>query len=271
MPIISKISAQKKPGRYNIFLDGKYAFSASEQTVAKFVLLKGRKLTDEKITEIKHYDDGARATDLAARYLNYQPRTIFEILQYLKKHHISDESANDAVEELKKMGYLDDHKYVQLFIKNDLRVGTDGSRSLQRKLTQKGVDPEISQVELENVADEDWVSVGQRVLKSMAHKVGKLSERELKRKMKTKLLTHGFDSNVSDMIIEAMDLHADEDEQMEALKKQGIKAYKRFRRFDDRKRKSKIRNYLFTHGFSSSEINAFLDGDIIPLDELSEY
>ncbi len=39
----------------------------------------------------------------------------------------------------------------------------------------------------------------------------------------------------------------------------------------DRKRKSKIRNYLFTHGFSSSEINAFLDGDIIPLDELSEY
>lgn len=48
MPIISKISAQKKPGRYNIFLDGKYAFSASEQTVAKFVLLKGRKLTDEK-------------------------------------------------------------------------------------------------------------------------------------------------------------------------------------------------------------------------------
>ncbi|HBG90524.1 MAG TPA: recombination regulator RecX, partial [Lactobacillus acetotolerans] len=112
------------------------------------------------------------------------------------------------------------------------------------------------QVELENVADEDWVSVGQRVLKSMAHKVGKLSERELKRKMKTKLLTHGFDSNVSDMIIEAMDLHADEDEQMEALKKQGIKAYKRFRRFDDRKRKSKIRNYLFTHGFSSSEINA---------------
>ncbi len=90
------------------------------------------------------------------------------------------------------MGYLDDHKYVQLFIKNDLRVGTDGSRSLQRKLTQKGVDPEISQVELENVADEDWVSVGQRVLKSMAHKVGKLSERELKRKMKTKLLTHGL-------------------------------------------------------------------------------
>ncbi|MCT6822163.1 MAG: recombination regulator RecX, partial [Lactobacillus apis] len=41
MPIITKVSSQKRPGRYNIFLDGKYAFSASEQTIAKFVLLKG--------------------------------------------------------------------------------------------------------------------------------------------------------------------------------------------------------------------------------------
>ncbi|MCT6902799.1 MAG: recombination regulator RecX, partial [Lactobacillus sp.] len=39
MPIITKVSSQKRPGRYNIFLDGTYSFSASEQTVAEFMLL----------------------------------------------------------------------------------------------------------------------------------------------------------------------------------------------------------------------------------------
>ncbi|MDN6040204.1 MAG: recombination regulator RecX, partial [Lactobacillus sp.] len=42
--LITKVSAQRRPGRYNIFLDGKYAFSASEKTVSEFVLLKGKEL-----------------------------------------------------------------------------------------------------------------------------------------------------------------------------------------------------------------------------------
>ena len=67
MPIITKVSSQKRSGRYNIFLDGKYAFSASEQTVAEFVLLKGQELTDEKVNEVKQYDEDAKATNLASR------------------------------------------------------------------------------------------------------------------------------------------------------------------------------------------------------------
>ncbi|MBA1393524.1 recombination regulator RecX, partial [Lactobacillus sp. XV13L] len=48
MPIITKVSAQKRPGRYNVFLDGQYAFSASEQTIAEFILLKGQELSAEQ-------------------------------------------------------------------------------------------------------------------------------------------------------------------------------------------------------------------------------
>lgn len=271
MAIITKVSAQKRPGRYKIFLDGKYAFSASEKTLAEFILLKGKELSEEKVTAIKQFDADAKASDLAAHFLSYEPRTIFEILQYLKKHEISDEAANNAVQELEALGYLDDRQYVQLFIKNNLSVGSDGPKTLQRKLTQKGVDPEISATELEEVSDEDWVEIGQRVVKSMKHQVGKLSERELKQKIKTKLLTHGFDSSLGDLVIEQLDLAPSEDEQLAALKKQGIKAYKRFKRFDERERRFKIKRYLFSHGFSSGEIDAFLEGEIIPLEELDEY
>ena len=269
--IITKVSAQKRPGRYNIFLDGKYAFSAGEKTVAEFVLLKGKELDDEQVEKIRQFAAAAIASDLAAHFLSYEPRTIFEVLQYLKKHEISDEAANSAVNQLNELGYLDDRQYAKLFIKNDLRVGSDGPKSLLRKLTQKGVDPEISQTELDEVMDEDWIEVGQRVIKSMIHQAGKLAQRELKRKMKTKLLMHGFDGGISSEIIASLDLEDDEDLQMQALKKQGIKAYKRFRRYDESECKFRMKKYLFSHGFSTSEIDAFLNGEVINFDDLAEY
>ena len=269
--IITKVSAQKRPGRYNIFLDGKYAFSAGEKTVAEFVILKEKELDDEQVEKIRQFDAAAKASDLAAHFLSYEPRTIFEVLQYLKKHEISDEAANSAVNQLNELGYLDDRQYAKLFIKNDLRVGSDGPKSLLRKLTQKGVDPEISQTELDEVMDEDWIEVGQRVIKSMIHQAGKLAQRELKRKMKTKLLMHGFDGGISSEIIASLDLEDDEDLQMQALKKQGIKAYKRFRRYDESECKFRMKKYLFSHGFSTSEIDAFLNGEVINFDDLAEY
>lgn len=271
MATITKISAQKRPGRYNIFLDNHYAFSLSEKTIANFVLLKGKELTDEQIDEIQGYDEGAKASDLAAKFLSYEPRTVFEVLQYLKKREVSDVAAANAVNELSELGYLDDEQYVHLFINNDLQVGSDGPRNLTRKLTQKGVDPELVQNILDDTDEDEFIEVGTRLVKSLTNKIGQLSEREVRNKMKTKLLSHGFDSGIAQTVVESFDLSPSEDEQFEALKKQGIKAYKKFRNFDERERSFKIKRYLFTHGFSSGEIDAFLNGEIIDLDELAEY
>ncbi|WEV51710.1 recombination regulator RecX [Lactobacillus sp. ESL0731] len=271
MPIITKVSSQKRPGRYNIFLDGQYAFSASEQTVAEFMLLKGQELTPDELAAVKKFDVSSKATALASNYLSYQARTVYEVLQYLQKHGIEDEAAQNAVSQLSAMGFLDDRKYVTLSIKQSLRSGTDGPLTLTRKLTQKGIDPAIIQEELAEVADEDWLDTGLRVLKSLKSQVGKVSERELNRKMNSKLLSHGFSSGIVSLVVAEADMKPDTDAQVEALKKQGVKAYKRFRRLPESERERKIRNYLFTHGFASNEIDAFLAGEIIPLDELAEY
>ena len=271
MPIITKVSSQKRPGRFNIFLDGKYSFSAAEQTVAEFVLLKGQELSEEQIVAIKQFDADAKATNIVANYLSYEPRTVFEVLQYLNKHGIDNESAQAAVSQMTEMGFLDDTKYAQLLVRQNLRMGTDGPLSISNKLKQKGIDPEIIDNTLAEIADDKWLDAGKRVLKSMKSKVGKLSQREMERKMTTKLLNHGFSGALASAIIGQMDFAQNEEDQIAALKKQGIKAYKRFRRLPESQRQNKIRNYLFTHGFASNEIDAFLAGEIIPLDELAEY
>ena len=271
MATITKITAQKRPGRYNIFLDNQYAFSLREKTIANFVLLKGKELSNSDIEEIQRFDTDAKASELAARFLSYEPRTIYEVLQYLKKHEVSDESAALAVQELTELGYLNDQEYARLFIRNDLQVGTDGPNNLTRKLTQKGLDPDLIQSSLEEIDEDEFIQVGMRLVKSLTKKAGRLSEREIQNKIRIKLINHGFSSSLADEVVGRFDLSLNEDEQLEALKKQGIKAYKKFRNFDEREKYFKIKKYLFTHGFSSGEIDAFLNGEVINLDELSEY
>lgn len=126
MPKITKVSAQKRSGRYNIFLDNKYAFSASERTLTEFRLFKDSVLTEKEIEKIKQFDTDAKASELAARYLSYQIRTIDEVRQYLVKHELSPEAIDSAIEEFINLGYLNDLEYARLFIKNDLAVGQDG-------------------------------------------------------------------------------------------------------------------------------------------------
>ena len=271
MPIITKVSSQKKPGRYNIFLDGQYAFSASERTIAEFVLLKGQELSNEKVEAVKQFDADAKATSMASIFLSYEPRTVYEVLQYLSKHGIAEQSAQSAIRELSEMGFLDDRQYVNLVLQQNLRIGTDGPLSLARKLEQKGIDPEIIQQAFEQVDEEQWQEPGLRVLRSLKSKIGQIAQLELERKMRTKLLSHGFASDLSTAIVAQSNLQTNQVAQLAALKKQGIKAYKRFRRLNKSEREIKIRNYLYAHGFSSSEIESFLQGEIIPLDELGEY
>ncbi|MBA1393425.1 recombination regulator RecX, partial [Lactobacillus sp. XV13L] len=195
----------------------------------------------------------------------------FEVLQYLNQHDVDEQSAQSAVAQLSEMGFLDDRKYVEVAVRQSLRTGTEGPLSLSRKMTQKGVAAELVESELAAIADEDWLDAGLRVLKSMKSKVGKLSERELERKMRSKLMSHGFSGALVEMIIAEVNLQTGTDEQLEALKKQGVKAYKRFRRLSASARQTKMRNYLYAHGFTSSEIDSFMAGEIIPLDELAEY
>lgn len=271
MPIITKISTQKRKGRYNIFIDNEYAFSVSERTLAERRLLKGTELSDEDIEEIKKAEADSHAIQLAMSYLSYQPRSVYEVLGHLNKHEISQEASQAAIENLMDLNYLNDNSFARLFIKNNLRVGKDGPRSVSRKLKQKGVAPDIIQDSLYEIGDEEWLDAGVRLVHSLVHQVGKLSYKEIRQKALTKLQTHGFDQELGELVVEHLNLEHDDDEQLEALEKQGIKAWRRYRRDDDFKRKQKVKRYLFQHGFSGSEIDSFLSGELVNLEEIDEY
>ncbi|QNQ83285.1 recombination regulator RecX [Lactobacillus sp. PV037] len=272
MQIITKVSRQKRKGYYNIFLNNSFAFGVSERTLSEYRLLVGVELTDEQIKVIKQFELNDKALQVAINYLSYQPRTVGEIKQYLHKKEVGQEAVENIIIQLTNLGYLDDEKYADLFIKNDLRVGKDGPKTLIFKLTQKGIAKNISEPLIEKIVPEDWIEAGIRLTNSLRNQTGRLTLKEIQRKAKTKLISHGFTSELSDLVIEALDLQEDASERIEALKKQASKAWRRYRNNDEYTRKQKVRRALYQHGFSGSEIDDFLNGEIMDLQDLnSDY
>ena len=69
MRVITKITRQKNNAeRYNIFLDGEYAFPVDEAVLIKFELTKDKMLTNEEIGEINYEDEIRKAFNRALHF-----------------------------------------------------------------------------------------------------------------------------------------------------------------------------------------------------------
>ena len=271
MKQITKITAQKRSGRFNVFVNDEYAFAVSTNVLGDFMLAKGKELTDGLIDEIKQAERNAKAQEKALGYLSYQPRSIKEIRQYMQKQEVDEETTEIVIKRLVDLGYLDDDNFAKLFINNALTVGTDGPRQITSKLIQKGLTGDQIAIHLDEVDPADFVATGLKIVNPMVKQFGRLSQKELFQKMRQKLMQHGFTGELIQPVLDAVEFDDDEELQNDALRTQGIKAYKKFKKYSGYEYTRRMKQYLFQHGFSGSEIDQFLNGEIVSLEELEEY
>ena len=86
MPQITSIEPQKKrSGRFNIFLDGEFAFGIDENVLVKNAIKKGQELSNVQIAKIIKDNELAKLFDKSLRFLSYRPRSEKETVDYLAK------------------------------------------------------------------------------------------------------------------------------------------------------------------------------------------
>ena len=61
VPKVTKITTQKREGRYNVFLDDQYAFPISEDVMIKYRIFKGMEIDKQLQEEILAADDVSKA------------------------------------------------------------------------------------------------------------------------------------------------------------------------------------------------------------------
>ena len=238
---ITMIQTQKKVGRFNIYINNKYAFPVSESVLIKYRLHKGQELDENLIEEIKLADDISKGYNAALNYLSYQLRTRKEVEDKLRSLDIHDKN------------------YAESYVRTMMNTSDKGPKVIKLNLSKKGIDDNIAEDALILYTDKLQVEKGVTLAEKLANRYSHDSYRNKQNKIKQSLLTKGFSYDIIDTIIQELDLIFDDDTEREILLEKANKLWSRYDNLDIKKRKFKIQQALFKQGFSFSDITSALD------------
>lgn len=157
--LVTAIEPQKRdPNRYNIFIDGEYAFALPMQDILYFKLKEGQEAAEETIDFIRKNLIYIKAQDTALHFIGYKMRTVQEIRQKLAEKAFAEETIEEVLTFLEKYGYANDREYCRKYIKEKLRMKPKSGYALKIELRQRGISPRIidevmAETELDEAGD----------------------------------------------------------------------------------------------------------------------
>lgn len=201
---ITKIEQQlKNTERYNLYIDGEFLLGVYDETLLKFQLRKGDEITEEKLAEIRDYDEFNYGKGIAYKFLSYKPRSIKEVKNKLTYKKISKSSVEKIIDHLKKYDFVNDEVYAKMYLNEKISKKGMGKSMVQFKMIDKGIDKEmISKVIEENYPEEKQIESGKKLLEKYLKKKSKIEDKlELKKKCYQYLFSRGYSYPVISQIL----------------------------------------------------------------------
>ena len=238
-------------------LDNQETSYITEDTIVRFMLSRGKVISNEELTEIQDFAQLSYGKNLALYHLSFKARTEKEVKEYLKKYDIEDTIASQVIANLKEDNWIDDHQYAYSIINANQLSGDKGPYLLTQKLTQKGV----AKSTIEGVLkDFDYTEVAQRVAEKLLKKyTGKLPVRALQEKIIQNLTNKGFSYSDAKSAFDGLDSQVDQETTQELIFKELDKQYAKYaRKYEGYELKQRLTQVLARKGYDFSDIASAL-------------
>lgn len=185
---ITDISAQvKTPGRYSIFIDGKFSFGLGESALLSSGIRIGLELSQTELDELRDTAKADKAYNQALGLLARRPRSEWEMQDYLKRKEYEPPFIEEIMQRLRKGGWLDDVDFARRWVANRRLLKSTSRRRLQQELRAKRVaDTVITDVLAEDETDD------RQVLEQLIAIKGKQSRYQDPQKLMAYLLRQGY-------------------------------------------------------------------------------
>lgn len=206
MAVITAIQQQKRrKERFNIFVNGEFAFAATAETIFKENLKANSEISQEAISRLVKENEYGLLLDKTLRWLAIRPRSEKELRDYLRKPNPktrepkSELAVQQVIAKVTSLGYVDDLGFVRWFVESRNRSKPRGQQLLRAELYKKGINRETIDQVLEEISLSSDQENGQTeedlALRAAEKKLStyrKLDEREFKQKMAGYLARRGF-------------------------------------------------------------------------------
>jgi regulatory protein len=105
------------------------------------------------------------ALERSFRYLGHRDRTVAEVRAHLERRGAGEAVIDAAVEDLVRMGYLDDARFAQRFAEDRRQLDAWGSERIERRLLELGVEREHIAAALAGQAAHDELGTAVELLR----------------------------------------------------------------------------------------------------------
>ena len=195
MPIITRIATQKRrENRRNVFLDGKFAFGCNVNVVATFRLREGMRLSDEQVRAIEQGEVRQECLDKALEYLGRRLHSRAELQRKLMRCEYGEPVVQGVLDELTRLGYLDDARFAQTRALSAAEHRKHGKRRALAELLKSGVKGDVARSALDQVYEShDTLAVAKQLAAKQAPRLRKLDPQVARRRLVGMLQRRGFD------------------------------------------------------------------------------
>ena len=131
----------------------------------------------------------------------------YEMLEKMRRWEIPEDAQARVMAKLIKERYVDDERYAQAFVKDKIRYNKWGRRKVEQGLWLKRIDEDIRKRVLDDVDDDEYLSVLRPLLKQKRKTIKANSDYELNQKLMRFAVGRGF---TFDIIRQCIDVEEDE-------------------------------------------------------------
>ena len=140
----------------------------------------------------------------------------WEMLEKMRRWEVPEEAQARVMQRLVKEKYVDDERYAEAFVKDKIRYNKWGRRKVDQGLWQKHIDADIRKRVLDEVDDDEYLSVLRPLLKQKRKTTKANSDYELNQKLMRFALGRGFTFDIIRQCIDVAE-EPDDDELVDAF------------------------------------------------------
>lgn len=116
----------------------------------------------------------------------------YEMQEKMRRWELPEDAQARVMQRLVKERYVDDERYARAFVKDKIRYNKWGRRKVEQALWQKHIDEEIRTTVLDDIDDDEYLSVLRPLLKQKRKTVKAKNDYELNQKLMRFALGRGF-------------------------------------------------------------------------------
>ncbi|QVK18708.1 RecX family transcriptional regulator [Mycoplasmatota bacterium] len=254
--IISQIKKNKN-NSYELTIsdeDKEHHIQLSEDLIIKHHLYFNKEINKEEFKFIKTLTNYSKIYAKTLNYIAFKMRTEEEVVTYLKKHDCSEPYLTEIIQKLKRLNYINDQLFSDLYVKNQFEMNKKGPQLIKNELLKKQIKEELIKKSLQYIS-KDMINDNIIHLICSYDKLNKSkSINKLKASILRSLLLKGYDYDIVSFQLNKYPFTDNNNDEL-LLKKETIKMFKKYqKKYEGYELKNRVIKTLLSKGFLYEDI-----------------